>query len=524
MDSSSQVSVAFRVYGDNILECENFIAWLREESVSKMRFEEQTGPIDRPIYIFSDQIVKGIKIAFQTCPYFGGTGPTILWPHNPLEGIFDEKTDVVVTRVMEDGNETRPIFAIEFVDALMAGNQGWQRSRRAINAGEAGLTYLYVLPIIGWERDSEGLVLKNPRYLPATVCLAQLTLCSEYGVPSLQVYVPSDWSDYAVSREYTLPEDYKSFGGLDNAIEYTCGLLRASIDPSEYPKAKFSAPLKRILSEMLSVAETYSDFSDSRLPVHVNHPALNPSDRDTVADTYCEALGEDNSVEGRFALHTISEAEFSRDGALFWKDAQKKTCSPRFRNEVLALLNWKESADREYKIRYLRAWNISVGSNLSANQLDQVAASSKRLLPTTYKDNKSEAALVSNREALRSILEAAYPRLDRSVLDWIHSGKKGASSGIFLVPLYAYKPSGDSRPDRGLLPMLKALFPTLVRKDRTLVIVYSKHTPTNWMELMEGKGNELWNSISSIAGALIVDRTESGLVLPSDGTTRPVRQ
>ena len=522
MSSSSQVFAAFRVYGDNILECENYINWLKKESVSRMKFEEQTGSVDRPIYIFSDELANGRKIAFQTCPYLGGTGSSILWPHNPLEGIFDEKTDVILTRVMEDGSESNPIFAIEFVDALMAGNQGWQRSRRAINAGEANLPYLYVLPVIGWERDSEGLVLKNPRYLPATVCLAQLTLCSEYGVASLQIYVTSDWSDYAVSMEYTLPKDYKSFRGLDSAIEYTSGLLRTAIDSSEYPKTKFSAPLKRILSEMLSVAKTYSDFSDSKLPIHVNHPALNSSNRDTIADTYCEAMVEGKAVEGRFALHTISEEEFSRDGALFWKDAQEKTTSPRFRNQVLALLNWKESADREHKIRYLRAWNVSVGPNLSSDQLDQVAASSKRLLPTTYKDNKSEAALVPNRGALHNILEAAYPRLDGSVLDWIHSDKRKESSGIFLVPLYAYKPSGDSRPDRGLLPMLKALFPSLVRKDRTLVLVYSKHTPTNWKELIEGKENELWNSVSSIAGALIVDRTESGLVLANNGVRGPI--
>src|SRR2546427_243675 len=122
-NSSFEVDAAFRVYGDNILECEHFALWLQKESVSKFRLESQEGPIDRPVYVFSDLLSAGKRIAFQLCPYFGGTGPEILWPHNPLAGIFDEKTDVVVTRVLEDGSESDPIFAAEFVDALMAGNQ-----------------------------------------------------------------------------------------------------------------------------------------------------------------------------------------------------------------------------------------------------------------------------------------------------------------------------------------------------------------------------------------------------------------
>jgi hypothetical protein len=91
---------------------------------------------------------------------------------------------------------------------------------------------------------------------------------------------------------------------------------------------------------------------------------------------------------------------------------------------------------------------------------------------------------------------------------------------IFLIPLYGYKPSGDSRPDRGLIPLLWAMFPSLVTKDQTLVIVYSKHTPSNWKAIVESRDNELWNSITEIAGALIVDKTGDGIILQNSQATQ----
>jgi hypothetical protein len=507
------IEAVFRIYGDNILECEHIIAWLKKESTSNFKFESQNGPIDRPVYVFTDPLLGGKKLAFQLCPYYGGTGTEMLWQNNPLTGTFDEKTDVVITQVLERG-ESQPIFAAEFVDALMAGNQGWQRSRRAINAAESKLTYLYVQPVIGWERDSAGLVLKNPRFLPATVCLAQLTLCSKFGIPSLQIYTPSDWSDYAMSQGYTLPRDYKRFGGLDNAITFTCHLIRSALDSSKYPKEMLRDIIAKIIKEMLSVAKTYSEFAESRLPVHANLTVLDPNNQEKVASIYAESIVEGRPVDGEYALHHISETEFKTHGCLFWKDAQKKTCSTRFRDEILAFLNWKSIMSVPYKLNYLRAWGIQVEARSSSEELDKVTASKKKYLPTTYKEGKSEATLVPNRKALRQIIQNAYPEIDETVLQWIHpSGNTESLPAIFLVPLYAYKPSGDSRPDRGLLPMLKALFPSIVRKDRTVVIVYSKHTPTEWKDLVASGRNELWNSISNIAGALIVDKTSDGILL-----------
>lgn len=138
----------------------------------------------------------------------------------------------------------------------------------------------------------------------------------------------------------------------------------------------------------------------------------------------------------------------------------------------------------------------------------------KTCLPLTYKSTKAEACLIKRRKELRVMLTFAYPKLSKDILNWVFDDHKNEKpSALFVVPLYAYKPSGDSRPDRGLLPLLWAMFPSLVRKDNTLVIIYSKHTPSNWKEILNQRGNELWNSILEFSGALIVDKTGDGLIL-----------
>jgi len=513
IDTTPELAAVFRVYGDNILECEHFADWIRKASVSKFEFRQEYGTVDRPILIFEDTLADRQRVAFQLCPYFGGTGSEVLWDHNPLQNIFDEKIDVIVTRVQDDGIESAPVFAIEFVDALMAGNQGWQRFRRAINAAAAGVSYMYVQPIIGWERDPDGLSLRNPRFLTATTCLGQLTLCSKFGVPSLQIYTQSSWSEYASQRGYALPANFRNFGGVDNAIRFACNLIRLNINESPQARNSLETVLQTIIREMIEVARIYTRFGNSYLPIHHNHPPFRQEDSDAPT-VYARAMMEHRPVEGEYALHEIDAEDFARYGSFFYKDAQESTCTSNFQNNVLALLNWKSSKESRYKARYLRAWDIEVASSSSSAELDRLALQNRRSLPLTYKENKSEGCLITNRRALRRILEHAYPNLDSEVLNWTYAEESlSVLPPVFLVPFYGYKPSGDSRPDRGLIPLLWAMFPSLLTREQALVIVYSKHTPANWRSIVESGANELWNSITRTAGALIVDKTGDGIVL-----------
>ncbi len=513
MDADTELSAAFRVYGDNILECEHFIEWLRRESVSQLHFQSRIGPWDRPIFLFDDNLNGGQTIGFQVCPYYGGTGPAVIWPHNPLKVVFDEKVDVLVTKILDNGEESGPLFAIEFVDAIQAGNQGWQRFRRVINASQASIPFMYVIPVIGWERDSEGLVIKSPRFLPALPCIAQLTLCSRFGVPSIQVYLASSWTAYAREKQYALPNDVDSFRGIDNAVQLGSNLIRNSIRKGNRTTDAIKETYKSTLGEMLSVARTYASSGTTKLPIHANHPALDPAMATEVALVYSDALERKTPVEGKFALHKIGFDDFVMHGELFYKDVQDKTIRPEFRDKVLDSLNWKYTEAPDYKQKYLRGWGIELLS--FHGSLDSAATANRACLPLTYKEGKSEAAVVANRSALRVILQMTYPKLGEEMLNWVFSSNRKLGPPLFVIPLYAYKPSGDSRPDRGLLPLLWATFPDLVQQDRTLVLVYSKYTPRNWRQLLASKQNELWTAIATIAGAIIVDRTGDGELLGS---------
>lgn len=508
-----QVDAVFRVYGDNILECEHFMEWLKIQELSQLELKEELGPIDRPIYLFSELKMKGKFYFFQLCPYYGGTGSQILWPNNPLKDTFYEKTDVVVTKLMKNNSETKPILAIEFCDALQAGNQAWQRFRRTLDAAESKIPYFYVLPLIGWERDSAGISLKNPRYQHAQVCIAQLTLISKFGVPSLQIYTETSWSNYAKKFGYTLPEDFEKFVGFNTAISYVSSLIRKSIGEADIESEVVK--LTKIIKEMFKVAQTYSKFGNTSLPIHLKHPVFQKDQLGKASEEYANAIVKGNPVTGRLALHKISFKDFEKFGSFFYKDVQDKTCSREFKQKILSFLNWKKSKGVGYKINYLRGWGVEMSPALSSTELDRLAEQSRRVLPLTYKENKSEAAVINNRNSLRKIIEKAYPNIDKEILNWIYSDEAENKKPIFLIPLYAYKPSGDSRPDRGLLPMLSALFPLLATKENTLVIVYSKYTPNNWKNLITDEKNELLNTISKLAGCIIVDKTKDGKLLVS---------
>ena len=134
-------------------------------------------------------------------------------------------------------------------------------------------------------------------------------------------------------------------------------------------------------------------------------------------------------------------------------------------------------------------------------------------IPITYKENKSEAVLIPNRKIFRTMIESTYPKLDSRICDWIYDQKSKIKHSLFLIPLYGYKPTGDSRPDRGLIPSLFSLFPNVLTKQNTLVIMYSIKTPLNWEQILSAKTNQLWTAIEDFCGTIIVDKTGSGKLL-----------
>lgn len=508
---SHGVDFAFRVYGDNILECLSLIEWIDNGDSSGFVRRETVGTIDRPIYVFeSYKSPKGFY-AFQLCPYYGNNSSR--WPNDPLAGVFKEKPDIVVTRVCEGLIETSGVFAVESCDAIQAGNQAWQRFRRAYSAADAGLPYLYVLPVIGWERDSGGLELAQPRHQSAQVTLAQLTLCSMLGVPSLQLFTPSSWLQFARQEGEDVPEEGDVVTDGRDAGRLVGALLRRSILGHVDELTDIKESLRLATYRMMMISKAYCDFKNTHLPLHAGHPAFrSKEDAWKASGVYAEAILGAKPVSGEYALHNLGVSDVEERGALSNKIVHQKTTSATFADKVIRWLNWKNSGSYNAWCTHLRKWGVEVPDGATKEELRALAEENRGQVPVSYKAGRSEAFFVANREAFRSILQEGYAGLSSEVLDWVCPAG-GEQRPLVTVPLYAYKPSGDSRPDRGLLPFLAALLPRLTSNRNVLVIVYSKHTPVDWKDIIESESNELWNAVKLFAGAVIVDRTGDGILL-----------
>lgn len=508
----NHVDLAFRIYGDNILECLILIDWLNQSVQSKLQNIGKTGAVDREIYIYKS-LEGNTTYAFQLCPYFGGKGINHHWKNDQRTKYFSEKPDVIVTRVFNNDKESKPIFAIEFCDALQAGNQSWQRFRRAYDAAVNGIPYFYVLPIIGWERDSGGMELKGARYQNAQITLAQLSLSSKLGVPSLQIYTKTSWVQLAEKESKPLPDDVDEIANINNAVEYIGTIIRYTEKEGVDNFTEIASSLEPIFQNMFQVAKRYGEYKNTKFVLHTNRPVFNSDDDiKNAAKEYSIFVAHSKSVKGKYALHNINGSDLQKHGALFFKDAQTRTTSHNFRTNILFWLNWKNSYPINTRQSYLIRWGINFDNN--ETDLNRVAIENRDKIPVTYKEGKSEAVFIQNRLVMRDIVKNAYPSVSQNILNWINNNEDYRP--LLVVPFYAYKPSGDSRPDRGLLPNLTALFPDLTSNRNILVLVYSIHTPENWKDLFIQGGNELWNVIRALAGAVIVDKTGDGFLITDD--------
>ena len=137
----------FSIYGDNIVECERMLGLIRKALDADACTPQ--GSVMAPTFIVSSR--RG-KYRFSFYPGFGR------WEHDIEEevrkggGVLRENPDVFLAEV-HDGIE-KPILAVEFCSALPAGNQAWQRSGRAYSIACAGIPYLFVTELGGYELDS----------------------------------------------------------------------------------------------------------------------------------------------------------------------------------------------------------------------------------------------------------------------------------------------------------------------------------------------------------------------------------
>lgn len=190
-DESSPNKRKLRIHGDNILECETALNFLRAalDPISR-NIALVGGTAFSPVYqIKSD---TGIIFDIQLFPGYGRWGFDIKDYLSKKGAVLREATDAVITNLVcvEGDSYEELILSLEFCGALPAGNNAWQRCGRALASAYAKVPYLYFAEIGGVELDANREV-KAARFPNPLIPFAYLTLGKVENSISVPVFTPS---------------------------------------------------------------------------------------------------------------------------------------------------------------------------------------------------------------------------------------------------------------------------------------------------------------------------------------------
>ena len=152
MSEKLRADKEFRIYGDNIVECERLFGLIKQALAGNLK--KIDGPLESAIApVFRFQLNDGRIFIFKFFPGFGHWPVDILRIIHDRGGILREAPDAVLTQVSSLGEI--PILAAEFCNALPAGNQAWQRNGRAYSLAKAKIPFFYFAELGGYELTSD---------------------------------------------------------------------------------------------------------------------------------------------------------------------------------------------------------------------------------------------------------------------------------------------------------------------------------------------------------------------------------
>jgi hypothetical protein len=189
----------FHIHGDNIVECERVVDLIRESFKGEYLVNGPSGSPVCPEYSLESKKNK-TQANFILFPGFGRWDKDILSEIKNLGGALREAADAVITGVGKKG-ET-PLIAIEFCGALPAGNQAWQRSGRAFSFGSAGIKFLYVAELGGYELDANR-VRKAARMPNPAVPFSYISYSLKNPTMTLPVFLTSPGADSKSRDDYS---------------------------------------------------------------------------------------------------------------------------------------------------------------------------------------------------------------------------------------------------------------------------------------------------------------------------------
>jgi hypothetical protein len=222
-----QLMKSLSLHGDNIVECERTWELLKQALV--IENGEVLGVQGCvPVY-YGESALCGEDIVAWLFPGFGRWDTDIIGLVDSWGGVLREAPDIILCGRHDEpaGECERPLLAIEYCSALDAGNQAWQRCGRAYSYLRAGLPYIYMTELGGYELDADRNP-KAPRWPSPVVPFAYALASLGRDSVCLPAFVPSPVS---------LPdEELEECYGLDDLI----GLIRsimADEDPKEFGDA-----------------------------------------------------------------------------------------------------------------------------------------------------------------------------------------------------------------------------------------------------------------------------------------------
>jgi len=189
----------FHIHGDNIVECERTLDLIQAALGSELiSVSTLLGSPVCPEYQL--RLRAGVQpLRFTYFPGFGRWNEDFLQFVRNRGGTLREAADAIITEVSSGSEE--PLIAIEYCGALPAGNQAWQRSGRAYSFGLAGIPFLYVAELGGFELDGNR-GRKAARMPNPAVPFSYLAYSLERRTPVLPIFVTSPGADRSSRQQY----------------------------------------------------------------------------------------------------------------------------------------------------------------------------------------------------------------------------------------------------------------------------------------------------------------------------------
>ena len=410
-----------------------------------------------------------------------------------------------------EGKLAEPILAAEFNDAIPAGNNAWQRFPRIAQAAGMGIPFLYVVTICDAEvKDGNIRSLRHPN---SVIQIAQLMLMERFGVPSLTVYLESPWFEDGLREQKATTEMTGKSGE-----EIIAGLaLKEMIRKIGLQDSFGKKYFVKSLSDMLHQARFFaiSDFTLLK-----GHPILSEDRANEVIESWWSRVENCKPVPAQFQFWRWSKEQILAGGISFSKALSTASV---YKTKVNPALRLKTNASMRDLQKFCGIWSIPMNETSRKALFEEVQrAAAKR--PLSYKSPPNEVAFIYNSEALASILSSAYPQLEEEVVSRIH----GSPPPVLFLPIAGYvKDTGGpafSRPDKGLVGLVSALFGSREYFPCRIVLLYSELVPSNWKVSLEAAvaeggrhkdigSNNLWREIAALADVVICDIHGNGVVL-----------